>query len=96
MYAGAVAVPIIVGGASGWTRATSRILVSADLLVSGIATLIQSVGIHKIIRGADAGGGRGNVHRAESDDHHRQRSTAAGPALTVRVYGALLSPVSSP
>ena len=48
MYAGAVAVPLIVGGALKLPPTTIGLLVSADLLVSGIATIIQSVGISKI------------------------------------------------
>lgn len=40
MYAGAVAVPLIVGGALKLPPATIGLLVSADLLVSGIATII--------------------------------------------------------
>ncbi len=43
MYAGAVAVPLIVGGALGLSASTIGLLVNADLLVSGIATVIQSV-----------------------------------------------------
>ncbi len=49
MYAGAVAVPLIVGGALGLSGNDVAILVNADLLVSGIATILQSVGIGKII-----------------------------------------------
>jgi NCS2 family nucleobase:cation symporter-2 len=49
MYAGAVAVPLIVGPAVGLDGADIAILVSADLLVSGIASIIQSVGISKIM-----------------------------------------------
>ncbi|SOD71126.1 NCS2 family nucleobase:cation symporter-2 [Jatrophihabitans sp. GAS493] len=49
MYAGAVAVPLIVGGALGLKAEDIAILVSADLLVSGIATLIQSIGIRSIL-----------------------------------------------
>ncbi len=49
MYAGAVAVPLIVGPAVGLKEHDIGILVSADLLVSGIATIIQSVGIGKIM-----------------------------------------------
>src|ERR1700760_694088 len=48
MYAGAVAVPLIVGPAVGLGASDIAILVSADLLVSGIASVIQSVGIWKI------------------------------------------------
>ena len=49
MYAGAVAVPLIVGPAVGLDNSDIAILVSADLLVSGIASIIQSVGIGKIM-----------------------------------------------
>jgi xanthine/uracil permease len=48
MYAGAVAVPLIVGGALGLPTSTIGLLVTADLFVSGIATVVQSVGIGKI------------------------------------------------
>ena len=49
MYAGAVAVPLIVGPAVGLNSAQIAALVSADLLVSGIATIIQSAGIKNIL-----------------------------------------------
>jgi NCS2 family nucleobase:cation symporter-2 len=49
MYAGAVAVPLIVGPAIGLKSHDIALLVSADLLVSGIATIIQSAGIAKIL-----------------------------------------------
>ncbi|GAA2822812.1 nucleobase:cation symporter-2 family protein [Kitasatospora paracochleata] len=45
MYAGAVAVPFIVGNALKLDAATIALLVNADLLVAGIATIIQAVGI---------------------------------------------------
>jgi NCS2 family nucleobase:cation symporter-2 len=48
MYAGAVAVPLIVGPAIGLKSGDIAILVSADLLVSGIATIIQSAGVGKV------------------------------------------------
>src|SRR6202000_47041 len=49
MYAGAVAVPLIVGPAVGLNQTDIGILVSCDLLISGIASIIQSVGIGKIM-----------------------------------------------
>jgi NCS2 family nucleobase:cation symporter-2 len=49
MYAGAVAVPLIVGPAIGLSSKDIALLVSADLLVSGIATIIQSAGIARIM-----------------------------------------------
>jgi xanthine permease len=45
MYAGAVAVPLIVGGALKLSPGQLAYLINADLLVSGIATLIQCVGV---------------------------------------------------
>ncbi len=44
MYAGAVAVPLIVGRALGLTAEEVTLLISADLFVCGIVTLIQSYG----------------------------------------------------
>lgn len=45
MYAGAVAVPLIVGSALKMSSADLAYLISADLLISGIATLIQCIGV---------------------------------------------------
>ncbi|WP_411680937.1 nucleobase:cation symporter-2 family protein [Clostridium thailandense] len=45
MYAGAVAVPLIIGGAVGLTPAQLALLVAADLFTCGIATLLQAIGI---------------------------------------------------
>ena len=45
MYAGAVAVPLIIGGAAGLPKDQIAFLISADLLCCGIATLLQSIGI---------------------------------------------------
>ncbi|WP_353190938.1 nucleobase:cation symporter-2 family protein [Pandoraea pnomenusa] len=44
MYAGAVAVPLIIGGALGLPKDQIAFLISADLMCCGIATLLQSVG----------------------------------------------------
>ena len=44
MYAGAVAVPLIIGGAAGVPKDQIAFLISADLLCCGIATLLQSIG----------------------------------------------------
>jgi len=47
MYAGAVAVPLILGSALGLTSAQVVTLINANLLTSGIATIIQCLGIWK-------------------------------------------------
>jgi len=44
LYAGAVAVPLIGGGALGYSSADLAFLISADLFIAGIATIVQSVG----------------------------------------------------
>lgn len=41
MYAGAILVPLIVGGAIGLTGEQLTYLVAIDILMSGIATLLQ-------------------------------------------------------
>ncbi len=45
MYAGAVAVPLIVGGALRMPKEQLALLINADLFTCGIVTLIQCVGI---------------------------------------------------
>lgn len=42
MYAGSVAVPLIIGAALKFNVAQMTVLVSADLLASGVATLLQA------------------------------------------------------
>jgi NCS2 family nucleobase:cation symporter-2 len=45
MYANAVAVPLIVGGALHLTKQDIALLINADLFACGIATLVQTVGV---------------------------------------------------
>ena len=45
MYAGAVAVPLIVGGALKLPKEQLAMLINADLFACGLVTLIQSLGI---------------------------------------------------
>jgi len=47
MYAGAIAVPILIGGAAGLPTQDIALLISADLFVCGIASIIQNVGFWK-------------------------------------------------
>jgi xanthine/uracil permease len=44
MYAGTVAVPLILGSALRWNGAQVIALISADLFTSGLATLLQTLG----------------------------------------------------
>lgn len=48
MYAGAVAVPLIIAAAAGLTQTQTAFLINADLFTCGIATLLQTLGIWKI------------------------------------------------
>jgi len=48
MYAGAVAVPLIIGNALGLPKEQIALLVSADLFCCGIVSIIQAMGIWKI------------------------------------------------
>ncbi|MBB3141919.1 nucleobase:cation symporter-2 family protein [Halomonas organivorans] len=47
MYAGAVAVPLILGNALGLSSAQVVLLINANLLTSGAATLVQTLGFWK-------------------------------------------------
>ena len=47
MYAGAIAVPLIVGGALNLPKSDIAFLISADLFCCGLITIIQSLGIWK-------------------------------------------------
>lgn len=49
MYSGAITVPLVVGPAIGLSTYQTGQLVNADLLVCGIATLVQSLGLTKWI-----------------------------------------------
>lgn len=48
MYAGAVAVPLVVGRALNLAPAQLGLLISADLVACGFATLIQTLGLPKV------------------------------------------------
>ena len=48
MYAGAVAVPLIIGGALKMPKEQIALLISADLFCCGLATLVQCVGIANV------------------------------------------------
>ena len=49
MYAGAIAVPLVVGNSIGLSSAEIAIIIAADLFVCGIATFIQSFGLTKYV-----------------------------------------------
>ncbi|WP_299540163.1 nucleobase:cation symporter-2 family protein [uncultured Streptomyces sp.] len=49
MYTGCVTVPLVFGAAAGLSTSTIGLLINADLLVAGIITLLQSLGVGKIL-----------------------------------------------
>lgn len=48
MYAGAVAVPLIIAAAAGLSKSQTAFLINADLFTCGLATLLQTLGIWNI------------------------------------------------
>ncbi|ATL69608.1 uracil-xanthine permease family protein [Nocardia terpenica] len=49
MYTGCITVPLVFGAAVGLDRSTIGILISADLLVAGIVTVVQSLGVGRMV-----------------------------------------------
>ena len=45
MYAGAVAIPLVLGAALGLSKTDIAFLINADLFACGIVTIIQAIGI---------------------------------------------------
>lgn len=45
MFGGVIAVPIIIAGAAGLNAAEQALLISCSLFISGVATVLQSVGV---------------------------------------------------
>ncbi|RKN44026.1 nucleobase:cation symporter-2 family protein [Streptomyces hoynatensis] len=85
MYSGCVAVPLVFGAAAGLDTATIGLLVAADLLVAGLLTIVQSLGIGRLF------GVRLPVVAGAS-------FTAVTPMITIHgeyglpaVYGAMLA-----
>nr|WP_271211572.1 nucleobase:cation symporter-2 family protein [Rhodococcus wratislaviensis]GLK37683.1 xanthine/uracil permease [Rhodococcus wratislaviensis] len=48
MYTGCITVPLVFGAAVGLDKSTVALLISADLLIAGIITIIQSLGVGKL------------------------------------------------
>ncbi|MEU5841915.1 nucleobase:cation symporter-2 family protein [Rhodococcus sp. NPDC047139] len=48
MYTGCITVPLVFGAAVGLDRDTIAMLISADLLIAGLITIIQSLGVGKL------------------------------------------------
>lgn len=49
MYAGAIAVPLMFGAGAGLDEASVGVLVNADVFVAGVITLVQSLGVGRLL-----------------------------------------------
>ncbi|HVV08455.1 nucleobase:cation symporter-2 family protein [Amycolatopsis sp.] len=49
MYTGCVTVPLVFGAAAGLPTSTIGLLISADLLIAGLITVVQSLGVGKVL-----------------------------------------------
>nr|WP_240979741.1 nucleobase:cation symporter-2 family protein [Streptomyces sp. HNM0574] len=49
MYTGSIAVPLLFGSAAGLPHDTVALLIDADLLVAGVVTVLQSVGVGRVL-----------------------------------------------
>ena len=80
MYAGAIAVPLIVGRALKLSPEQVALLISADLFCCGLVTLIQSLGIDALVRHQAAGDDGRDLRRRRPDGGLRQRACRASTA----------------
>ena len=88
MYAGVVAVPLIVGNAFGLSPADITFLISAGLLMSGLATILQTVGFWKL--GARQPIVQGTSFAAVSTILAIGATTGGGATALREVYGAII------
>src|SRR3954471_20242021 len=88
MYAGVVAVPLIMGSALGLSGRDTTYLVSAGLFMSGVATLLQTIGVWRI--GARQPIVQGTSFAAVSTMLAIGASHGGGTAGLRAIFGALL------
>ena len=88
MYAGVVAVPLIVGNAFGLPPADITFLISAGLLMSGLATILQTIGFWKL--GARQPIVQGTSFAAVSTILAIGATSGGGPEALREVYGAVI------
>jgi xanthine permease len=90
MYAGVIAVPLIVGGAMGLPFAELAYLLTAALLVSGLATLLQTLGGPRIRIGAGLPIVQGTSFAAVASMLAIGTSAGGGRAGLTAIFGAVL------
>jgi hypothetical protein len=89
MYAGVVAVPLIVGGAMGLEFTELAYLLTAALLISGLATLLQTLGCGGLAPGIRSFKAR------PSPLWHRCSQSVKTPAAVRRDYAGSSAPCLS-
>ena len=88
MYAGVIAVPLIIGGALKLSPADQTYLISAAVLVSGLATLLQTLGVWKI--GARLPLVQGTSFAAVASMLAIGKNAGGGTNGLVTIFGAIL------
>lgn len=88
MYAGVIAVPLVVGSAMGLPFADLAYLLTAALLVSGLATLLQTLGVWRI--GARLPLVQGTSFAAVASMLAIGKSAGGGAAGLTAIFGAVL------
>ncbi len=105
MYAGAIAVPLIVGRALKLSPEQTAVLINADLLACGIVTIIQSLGLTKwfgiklpVMMGvtfAAVGPMLAIANDASLGEPTARLLTIFGSAIAAGVFAAIVAPVLS-
>ncbi|WP_368642642.1 nucleobase:cation symporter-2 family protein [Castellaniella ginsengisoli] len=99
MYAGAVAVPLIIGRALGLDAHEVSLLIAADLFACGIATIIQSLGATPwfgiklpVIMGVSFAPVGPMIHIAQSNPGHEGAQLLFGTIIAAGIITILIAP----
>lgn len=98
MYAGVVAVPLVIGAAAGLNTADTTLLMAACLFTAGIATLLQTLGIWKIgarlpfVNGVSFSGVAAMTAIVASEGGAAGLPVIFGAVIVAGLLGFLLSP----
>src|SRR5690606_23164651 len=99
MYAGAVAVPLIIGRALGLDSHEVSLLIAADLFACGIATIIQSLGANQwfsiklpVIMGVSFAPVGPMIHIAQSNPGHEGAQLLFGTIIAAGIITIIIAP----
>ena len=102
MYAGVVSPPIIIASAAGLDTRATALLVTAALFVSGLGTLLQSLGVPYVgsqlplVQGvsfAAVGTMTAVATNASLGDSNARLATIFGAVIVAGLFGFLIAPV---